>query len=283
MMLAGPLALLLLPIVGLQLTRSLPRPGRDADGDGHGAGLGAAELAAERADLGRMSPAERRAAVLFAVTALAWITRSGLEVGPLAVPGWSSLLSTPGAVSDAVPAVAAAILACLVPSGEGPGRHLVEWNDVRHGVPWGVLLLFGGGFAIAGAVGDVGLAGILANGLHGLAGLPLPVMVLVVCLFTTSATELTSNTATATLLMPIMAALAQALHQPPYLLMVPATISASCAFMLPVATPPNAIVMGSGQVRAIDLFREGIWLNLAAAVVTTAVVLTLGRLVLPIG
>ncbi len=102
-----------------------------------------------------------------------------------------------------------------------------------------------------------------------------------VCLITTSATELTSNTATANLLMPVMAALASVLGVHPYLLMVPATVSASCAFMLPVATPPNAIVIGSGKVSARDFFREGLWLNLVGAILTTFAVLTIGRLVLP--
>jgi sodium-dependent dicarboxylate transporter 2/3/5 len=107
-------------------------------------------------------------------------------------------------------------------------------------------------------------------------------VILSVCLITTGTTELTSNTATATLLMPVMAALASVVGVHPYLLMVPATVSASCAFMLPVATPPNAIVIGSGKVSARDFFREGIWLNLAGAVLTTLTVLTLGRFVLPL-
>jgi sodium-dependent dicarboxylate transporter 2/3/5 len=180
-----------------------------------------------------------------------------------------------------VPAVAAAIAACLLPSGDGEGGRILRWRDVQRGVPWGVLLLFGGGFAIADAVRATALDEWLADRLTGLEALPIPLVVLCICLVTTSATELTSNTATATLLMPVMAALSQVLEVPPYLLMVPATVSASCAFMLPVATPPNAVVIGSGRVRATDLFREGIWLNLAGAVVTTTVVLTLGRLVLP--
>jgi solute carrier family 13 (sodium-dependent dicarboxylate transporter), member 2/3/5 len=148
-------------------------------------------------------------------------------------------------------------------------------------VPWGVLLLFGGGFALADAVQASGLDNWMAARLGGLQGLPLPVIVLTLALLTTSATELTSNTATATLLMPVMAALATALQAPPYLLMVPATLAASCAFMLPVATPPNAIVIGTGRVTTLDLFREGLWMNLISAVVITVLTLTLGRLVLP--
>jgi sodium-dependent dicarboxylate transporter 2/3/5 len=142
-------------------------------------------------------------------------------------------------------------------------------------------LLFGGGFAIADGVRAAGVDGWLAERLQELAAYPLPVVILCVCLITTTATELTSNTATATLLMPVMAALSTVLDVPPYLLMVPATVSASCAFMLPVATPPNAIVIGSGNVSARELFREGIWLNIAGAILTTLVVLTIGRLVLP--
>ena len=110
----------------------------------------------------------------------------------------------------------------------------------------------------------------------------MPLVVLSICLITTSATELTSNTATATLMMPVMAALATVLGVHPYVLMVPATVSASCAFMLPVATPPNAIVIGSGKVSARELFREGVWLNLIGAILTTIAVLTLGRSVLPL-
>jgi sodium-dependent dicarboxylate transporter 2/3/5 len=148
-------------------------------------------------------------------------------------------------------------------------------------VPWGVLLLFGGGFAIADGVRASALDAWLGDSLSGLAVLPLPLLILTICLITTTVTELTSNTATATLLMPVMAALAAALGVHPYLVMVPATVSASCAFMLPVATPPNAIVIGSGQVSIRDLVREGLWLNLVGAVLTSIVVLTLGRLVLP--
>lgn len=158
---------------------------------------------------------------------------------------------------------------------------MLRWREIQKGVPWGVLLLFGGGFAIADGVRASALDVWLADSLSGLAVLPLPLLLLSICLITTSATELTSNTATATLLMPVMAALAAVLGVHPYLVMVPAVVSASCAFMLPVATPPNAIVIGSGQVGIHELFREGLWLNLIGAVLTTIVVLTLGRFVLP--
>ena len=267
-----PFVLLFLPVVGLQLSRGLPRGVNRDPG-----------LEAERLALGPVTPRERRVAVLFTLTAVAWVTRSGFAFGSASLPGWSELLPDPRLVTDAVPAVAAAIAATLLPSGDGLGGRILRWREVQKGVPWGVLLLFGGGFAIADAVRATTLDGWLAARLHGLGGLPVPLVVLSICLITTSATELTSNTATATLLMPVMAALSQVLDVHPYLLMVPATISASCAFMLPVATPPNAVVIGSGLVRATDLFREGIWLNIAGAIVTTFAVLTFGRFVLPMG
>ncbi|NOZ95268.1 MAG: hypothetical protein GXP47_11100 [Acidobacteria bacterium] len=239
------------------------------------------EIQKERAALGDVTTAERRAAVLFVATALAWITRSGMSIGSLHIPGWASLLPNPKLVSDAVPAVAAAILATIIPAGGGRHRPLVTWDEVRHGVPWGVLLLFGGGFALADGVHASKLDVWLAGRLEGLHTLPIWAVVFIVVLLTAFVTNLTSNTATATLMMPVMAALAEGLHASPYLLMASATVAASCAFVLPVATPPNAIVMGSGRVSSLDLFREGILLNLIAIVVTTVLSLILAPLVLP--
>jgi sodium-dependent dicarboxylate transporter 2/3/5 len=277
MLFGVPFVALFLPLVGLQLGRGL------AGGSGRDSGL-----AAERAALGPMTTPERRVALLFGVTAVAWVTRAGLDFGFVAIPGWAGALARWGAIpdakmiTDAVPAIIAAVLATLLPSGDGKGRRMLSWEEIQRGEPWGILLLFGGGFAIADSVRSAGVDEWLAGRFQDLAGLPLPVVILCVCLVTTTATEFTSNTATATLLMPVMAALAKVLGVHPYLLMVPATVSASCAFMLPVATPPNAIVIGSGRVSAREFFREGIWLNLAGAVLTTLVVLTLGRLVLPL-
>jgi sodium-dependent dicarboxylate transporter 2/3/5 len=267
-----PMVAVMIPVVGLLLGRGLE--GRQ-EGD--------VGIDDERRALGPIRPAERRAGLLFALTALAWVTRSGLDFGPVSLPGWSSLIAKPGLVSDAVPAIAAAVIATLLPAGEGKGRRLLGWQQIQRGVPWGILLLFGGGFALADAVRASQLDGWLAGILHGLAGWPLPVVILSLCLLTTFATELTSNTATATLLLPVMAALATVLDVNAYLLMVPAIVSASCAFMLPVATPPNAIVIGSGMVTTRDLFRAGLLLNFAGAVVITLMVLTVGRLVLPLG
>ncbi len=270
MLLGVPLVLVLLPVAGLLLSRGLPR-----------LEVSSGEVAREISGLGVLRPMERRAAILFLLTALAWITRSGMHVGGFQLPGWSRLLADPKLASDAVPAVAAAILTTLIPAGGGERRPLLTWREIQHGVPWGILLLFGGGFALADGVHASKLDLWLAGELQGLGAYPLPIVVFSVALLTAVITNLTSNTATATLLLPVMAALAEALHASPYMLMATTTVAASCAFVLPVATPPNAIVMGSGRVSAGELFREGLLLNLVAVLATTLLCLFLGPLVLP--
>ncbi len=270
MLFGVPTVTCLLPIAGLLLARGLT-----------GGGTAGEILEREAAELGPMRPAETRALLLLAVTALAWIFRADMRFGSLVIPGWSRLLGNPKLVSDAVPAIAAAIAASMIPSGGGVGKPLVSWDEIRHGIPWGVLLLFGGGFALADGVHASRLDLWMANQLHALKSLPLFWVILAVVTVTIVITNLTSNTATATLLMPVMAALALALHEPPYLLMVAATVAASCAFMLPVATPPNAIVMASGKVTATDMFREGVRLNVIAGLIAAILVLLLGPLVFP--
>lgn len=272
MLFGVPLVACLVPVAAALLGRGLA---------GGAAPETAGALRREREAHGPLSTAERRAAALFGLTALAWITRATLDFGAFRVPGWSELLPDPKLATDAVPAVTAAVAAMLIRSGGGERRPLVTWAEAHAGVPWGVLLLFGGGFALAGGVQASGLDAWLADRLHGLAGLPLPVLVLALTLVGMFVTEFMSNTAAATLLMPILAALARALDVPPYLLMTPAIVACSCAFMLPVATPPNAIAIGTGRVGAADLFREGLRLNLACAAIITLLTATLGRLVLP--
>ena len=270
MLFGVPAVICLLPIAGLLLARGLS-----------GGGSAGEVLEREAASLGSVTPAERRALLLLLVTALLWIFRADLRFGSLVIPGWSRLLSNPKLVSDAVPAIAAAIAATMIPRGDRSGNPLVTWDEVRHGIPWGVLLLFGGGFALADGVHASKLDVWMAHELHGLQHLPVILIILVVVFVTIFVTNLTSNTATATLMMPVMAALALAIDEPPYLLMVAATVAASCAFMLPVATPPNAIVMASGKVSATDMFREGVRLNLIAALIVVLLVLILGPLVFP--
>jgi sodium-dependent dicarboxylate transporter 2/3/5 len=156
----------------------------------------------------------------------------------------------------------------MLPNGEG-GR-LLRW-EVASKIPWGVLLLFAGGIAIANAFVQSGLADTIAHELKAFLHLPTWALILCMCLTVTFLTEVTSNTATASLLMPLLAATAVAGDMNPMLLMVPAVLSASCAFMLPVATAPNAIVFGSGRVSIREMARAGFVLNLIGAVVITTV------------
>ena len=199
--------------------------------------------------------------MMFALTALAWITRQA----PFG--GWSAWLDLPGA-NDASVAMIAVVLMAMLPDGKG-GR-LLRWESAVK-IPWGVLLLFAGGIAIASAFVSSGLAETIASQLGGLTALPPWLLVLSICLGVTFLTEVTSNTATASLLMPLLAATAIATDISPMLLMVPAALSASCAFMLPVATAPNAIVYGSDLVTVRQMARAGFALNLLGAIVITTI------------
>ncbi|HKX55547.1 MAG TPA: SLC13 family permease, partial [Xanthomonadales bacterium] len=169
-------------------------------------------------------------------------------------------------------ALIAVILMALLPNGEG--QRLLQWETVRK-IPWGVLLLFAGGIALANAFVASGLAEIIAAELEMLVALPPWLIVLSVCLGVTFLTEVTSNTALASLLMPLLAVTAMATGIDPMLLMVPAVLSASCAFMLPVATAPNAIVYGSELITVKQMAHTGLVINLVGAVVITAVCLVM--------
>ncbi|MDX1460003.1 MAG: SLC13 family permease [Xanthomonadales bacterium] len=237
---ALPTVVVLVPIAGLWLTRGLKldRP-------------------VELPQTGRWRPSEVRVLSLFAVTALFWITRKA----PFG--GWSEWLNLPMA-NDASVALIAVVIMALTPNGEG--ERLLKWSSART-IPWGVLILFGGGIAIANAFMASGLADQIAAQLDILSRLPVPVMLLLIALTVTFLTEVTSNTATASLLMPLLAAAAVVMEVNPILLMIPAALSASCAFMLPVATAPNAVIYGSGRVTIKQMARNGLVLNLIGAVV----------------
>ena len=211
--------------------------------------------------VGSWTPAEKRVLFLFALTAVMWITRQA----PFG--GWSEWFGLPAA-NDASVALLAVIIMAVTPNGEG-GR-LLRWEAASR-IPWGVLILFGGGIAIASAFMQSGLAEHVASQLEVLARLPVWLMILLVCLAVTFMTEVTSNTATASLLMPLLAAASVAMEINPFLLMIPAALSASCAFMLPVATAPNAVIYGSGRVSIKDMARAGLVLNLFGAVVISVV------------
>jgi sodium-dependent dicarboxylate transporter 2/3/5 len=167
-------------------------------------------------------------------------------------------------VGDDTVAVTAAALLFVIPSGRGKGDRLLDWESANK-IPWGLLILFGGGIAIAKAFGDSGLSESIGDSLAAVTALPVFFMIGLLCLAVTFLTEVTSNTATTTLLMPILAMTALAADLEPLLLMVPAALSASCAFMLPVATVPNAIVFGTGLITTRQMAQTGFFLNLIGA------------------
>jgi sodium-dependent dicarboxylate transporter 2/3/5 len=203
---------------------------------------------------------EKRVLTVFAITAAAWMTRSE----PFG--GWSELLGLP-AISDANIAILAAISLFIVPNGEG--GKLLDWEDATK-IPWGILILLGSGFTIARAFTESGLSALLGDGLSGLSGLPILVMIGGICLVVTFLTELTSNTATTTLLMPVLAAAAIAAGLgDPILMMLPAALTASCAFMLPTATTPNGVAFSTGQFPLRKMASEGVVLNLLGVLVVT--------------
>jgi sodium-dependent dicarboxylate transporter 2/3/5 len=244
MMWAVPIMAIMLPVTGLWLTRGLKPEG----------GLNLPEV-------GRWRYEEIATLIVFAATALLWVTRKG----PFG--GWSTWLGLPGA-NDASVALIAVVVMHILPNGKG--ERLLTWENAVK-IPWGVMILFGGGIAIAKAFVESGLSEVLGESLSGIAGLPVIVMIGLVCLAVTFLTEVTSNTATATLLLPILATTALKAEIDPRLIMVPAAISASFAFMLPVATPPNAIVFGKGTITIRQMIREGFVLNLLGVVVVTLV------------
>lgn len=239
-----PVILLAIPIMSLWLTRRVGKT--------------------EPVELPKLSVwrvEERRTLLIIALTAFAWVTRKE----PLG--GWSQLFGLP-LVGDSTVVLIAIIILFALPNGKG-GR-LLDWEHAK-AIPWGTLLLFAGGIALAKGMNAAGLVAHLAEGLQGLTVLPVYVMMLSLCLIVTFLTEVTSNTATTTLLMPVLAACAMATGVSPELLMVPAALSASCAFMLPVATAPNAIVFGTGEFRVTDMLREGIVLSLLLALIIASV------------
>jgi sodium-dependent dicarboxylate transporter 2/3/5 len=233
-----PVVLIMIPLTALWLTRDLPH-----------------DIKIQVPEVGAWRSAEKRVLTLFGLTALAWMTRSE----PFG--GWRDLLGLNTANDASVAFIAVIALFVLRDKDRKP---LITWQQAAD-IPWGVLLLFAGGICLAKAFVTSGLSTIAGESLVALTTLPIYWMMLIICLAVTFMTEATSNTATTALLMPILASAAIAAGIDPLLLMVPAALSASCAFMLPVATAPNAVVFGTGEVKIGQMVREGFVLNVLGA------------------
>jgi sodium-dependent dicarboxylate transporter 2/3/5 len=239
-----PVVLIMVPLIGIWLTRNLS---------------GSSDV--QLPEPGPWRTEEKRVMVVFGLTAIAWVTRSE----PFG--GWSALLGLPAA-NDASVALLAVILMFVI--GDGKGGRLLTWERALT-IPWGVLLLFSGGICLAKGFVSSGLSLVLGEWLASIYYLPMWLLIGIICLVVTFLTEATSNTASTTLLMPILAAAALAAGIEPELLMVPAAMTASCAFMLPVATAPNSVVYGSGRITVQRMAREGVVLNFIGVTVVATV------------
>lgn len=241
---ALPVVVLMVPAMALYLTRNIR-----------------GDLAVTLPRIGAWQPEEKRVLAVFALTALAWMTRSE----PFG--GWKAWFGLPQA-NDASVALLAVVLMFILPNGKG-GKLLTWERAVR--IPWGVLLLFSGGICLAKGFVSSGMSDLLGSLFVDLATIPVYLLILAIALAVTFMTEATSNTASTTLLMPVLAAVAIGAGLAPELMMVPAAMSASCAFMLPVATAPNSVVYGSGLFSIAQMAREGFVLNLLGALIISLV------------
>ena len=252
-----------------------------------------AELAKRLRGLGKATFAERMMLAVFVSTAVLWVFRQPLVIGTTTIlPGWSGLVAgwfrflgvnaegenfavtAASFINDSTVSMFVAVLLFCLPSGtrdcEGRSVPLMDWKTAS-GLPWDIMLLFGGGFALAGAFGSTQLSQWLGDVLQGpLQGKPIWLVIAIVCLLMTFLTEFTSNVATINILMPTLCAICVALKIDPRMLVVPATLATSCAFMLPIATPPHAIVFGSGRIKVADMVAYGILLNLMGVPILTA-------------
>jgi sodium-dependent dicarboxylate transporter 2/3/5 len=235
--------------------------------------------------LGPPSAAEKTMFAIFCMTAALWIFRKPLQLGPgIAVPGWGEAMTVAlqrlGAlgklaefVDDSTVAIAMSLLMFFIPARRdesGRTEYLMDWRTVER-LPWGILLLIGGGFAIANAFRDAGLSLWLGKWFAAAAGgLPLWLLIVAVCVLLTILTEFTTNVATVSATLPILAGAAVGMSVDPRLVMLPATLAASCGFMLPIATPPNALAFASGKVRMATMARYGLILNLLGVLLVTA-------------
>ena len=274
MMFATPLALLLLGCCWAVLAWLFCR--------GQQVSLEAGSMRDEYDALGTPSFEQRVIFAVFSALSLLWITRVDIPIGSWTLPGWSNLAGNPAFISDGTVAIAMALLLFFIPSRQQPARKILEW-DVARQLPWDIVLLFGGGFALAAGIASSGLAAWVGVQLQGLSGVHPILLVLVTTALVSGLTALTSNTVTTEMLLPVMASLSIAVGLHPLYLMVTTTLACSFDFMLPVGTPPNAIVFGSGRLRVVDMVKAGFLLNIAGVLLLTLFIFTLGPAVFDLG
>lgn len=220
--------------------------------------------------LGKATFEQKAVGLVFAILAILWLTRAGINFGGLYIPGWSSIFNNPEYINDGTVAITMSIILFLIPSSKNKGAFIMDWKTASK-IPWNIVLLFGGGFALASAFKVSGLSMWVGEQLTSTENLHPIFIIAGIALTMTFLTELTSNTATTEMLLPVLAGMSVSINVNPLLFMLPATISASMAFMLPVATPPNAIVFGSNKITVIQMARSGFVLNIIGVIVITTI------------
>ncbi len=237
-----------------------------------------ADFKAYYKELGPASIEEKIILIDFVLLAFLWLTRSGITIDQFVIPGWSSFFNHPEYFTDGTVAIAMSVILFFIPSTSQKEKYLMDWKTAK-GIPWNIVLLFGGGFALATGFKESGLSMWFGEQLSGVAVFHPLIIIFIIAIGMTFLTELTSNTATTEMLLPVLAGLSVSIGIHPLLLMLPATISASMAFMLPVATPPNAIIFGSNKVTVMQMARTGFILNIFGAIIITLLTYYWGTIV----
>ncbi|MFN3781900.1 MAG: SLC13 family permease, partial [Candidatus Kapaibacteriota bacterium] len=207
--------------------------------------------------------------VVFIATCGLWMFRNSFDLGFIKIPGWADSLGLSNLIDDSTISIFSAVLLYILPSNfKDLKKRILTINDLKK-IPWDIILLFGGGFALADGFATTGLSDYFAQSLVGLTHMPQIALIIVVCILIVAVTEFSSNTAVASTFLPLIASLSKTLGISPIKLMLPATISASLAFMLPISTPPNAIVFSTGKIKIQEMAIVGISLNLIGIVVVS--------------
>ncbi len=225
--------------------------------------------------MGKMTFEEKIIGALFILMALLWFFRSDINLGFIHIVGWSSLFSHPEYINDGTVAIFISVILFIIPSKTNHKEYLMTWKDAED-IPWEIILLFGGGFALASGFKESGLSMWFGEQLIWLKDVHPLLIIFCIGIVVTFLTELTSNTATVETFLPILAGLAVTIESNPLLFMLPATLAGSMAFMLPVATPPNAIIFGTKKVRITEMIKAGLFLNIVGAIIITIAVYYLG-------
>ena len=262
MKLGTPIVIIILPIVWIYLTKYFKISGNFA---------GSKEIINQEIKvIGKITVMEKRVLAVFVFTALGWIFRRDIELGNFVIPGWSSLLGIKDYVHDSTVAIFAALLLFALPSGKikSSQKRLLDWESASK-VPWGVVMIVGGGYAIADSFNHTGLAGFLGSKMSFISTYPTIIILVIVIFIMIFITEINSNTATANIFLPVLAAMAIAGQMNPLLLMIPATFACSFSFMLPSGTGTNAVIFGSNRVTIPEMAKCGFSLNLLCIMLLT--------------